>query len=386
MAYFECIVGNGGGGSGIPLIVTCDSDFAGLTISATDGTTTLTAQCPSSSPYVVNFSLPNTGTWTVSGTISGTPYSAQITISEYTLSLVTGFNWEDWVDAGGLDHTDYSSLSDVFADEAAVRRLMLVHDSVDYLVDAVTADVDTLDDFVANDTAMKWLGLSDYATDNIVAITGAEAKLLASTYWERYLKDHVPTMTSDSAPYGEAIYSSYTSGYPAWKAFDGDDSTIFAVGTSESGSTSSTAYIGYTFTNPTKVNKFKIVSPTATTYVSKAKLVASNDGFVTQTVIADDIALVLGENVVSVTNNNYYLSYRLYLKEASGSGSTIRMHNADIATLQFYGRQLSVSVPVMASNTAPYGTVTYNSQLSTDPLYAAFSSAGGLSAANDADA
>lgn len=88
MAYFECIIGNGTGtGTGIPLIVTCASAFAGLTITCTDGTTTLTDTCPSSSPYEITFNLPNTGTWTVSGVISGTTYSESVVVDSFDVEL-----------------------------------------------------------------------------------------------------------------------------------------------------------------------------------------------------------------------------------------------------------------------------------------------------------
>ncbi len=91
MAYFECIVGNGGSStSGIPLIVTCDSQFAGLTITATkSGAATQTATCPSSSPYTVEFELPEDGTWTVSGTFSGQTFQKllqlRLTLQHLTL-------------------------------------------------------------------------------------------------------------------------------------------------------------------------------------------------------------------------------------------------------------------------------------------------------------
>ncbi len=87
MAYFECIIGSRVGFS-IPLVVTCTANFAGQTITCSDGTTTLTGTCPSASPYEVTFELPNTGTWTVSGTISGQTYSDSILVNEFDVELV----------------------------------------------------------------------------------------------------------------------------------------------------------------------------------------------------------------------------------------------------------------------------------------------------------
>ena len=74
--------------AGATLEVTCDQDFAGLTITATDGTTTLSKACPSSSPYIVEFDIPNEGTWTVSGIIDGMTFSTQISVTiDYAAEL-----------------------------------------------------------------------------------------------------------------------------------------------------------------------------------------------------------------------------------------------------------------------------------------------------------
>lgn len=79
MAYFHCLIGGGSGG-GYELTVTCDADFAGTTITCTDGVTTLTQTCPSSSPYEVVFAIPNGGDWTISGVVSGQTVSTGVNI------------------------------------------------------------------------------------------------------------------------------------------------------------------------------------------------------------------------------------------------------------------------------------------------------------------
>ena len=80
MAYFHCLIGGGGSGGGYELTVTCDADFAGTTITCTDGVTTLTQTCPSASPYEVIFEIPNGGDWTISGVVSGHIASTGINI------------------------------------------------------------------------------------------------------------------------------------------------------------------------------------------------------------------------------------------------------------------------------------------------------------------
>lgn len=80
MAYFHCLIGGGSSGGGYELTVTCDADFAGTTITATDGVTTLTQTCPSASPYEVVFEIPNGGDWTISGVVAGHTVSTGVNI------------------------------------------------------------------------------------------------------------------------------------------------------------------------------------------------------------------------------------------------------------------------------------------------------------------
>lgn len=370
MAYFECIVGNGGGGqTDIPLIVNCDAQFAGLTITATQGQLSYTETCPSTSPYQVVFHLPQDGTWTISGTIEGTPYSESITISAFELDLKAGFDYEAWLTAGGLDPTGYADLAAVFADEAATRQLMLVHASADYLAGKVSDDVTVLDDFAANDTAMKWLGLSDYLVDKLIAITGAEAKLLGSTYWERYLKDHVPTMTSNTAPYGTANTSS-TAGtdYAAWKAFDKKTPDRWLTSTSDT-----TKRLYYQFTNPIAVQAFRILY--LGKYVKDYEIQASNDGTNwttkfsgTRPDAATSIDNPEDSGVITFTNSDYYLYWCIQVTTQYDS-----IKQAAITELQFYGRSLDVSVPTMTSSVLPYGEViSTDTASSSHPNWYAF--------------
>lgn len=341
--YFECSSGTGKGNN---LIVTCASDFAGVTITCTNGLKTYSRICPSSEPYEIEFSGLESGTWTISGTVEGTLYSTSVVIVDYTATLEAGFNYKTWCTEGGVDATQYSSLADVFDDELAIHRLMTVHASADYLIDAVTDDVDVIDDFCANDTAMKWIGLRDYVCDGLTAINGVEAKFLASAYWERYLKDHVPTMTGNTAPYGTLTGDGGTSGHDIFNAFDGDDSTYWqtsAIGHNVRGFT-------YAFVNPTCVKRVRIRCLNAMTEVNiLVGNTASN-----LTAIKEVASVNANEDVIIDVPNDDYCMY-ISVSGRVDSGAT------QIATLQFYGRSLNVSVPVMSSNTAPFGVASASS-------------------------
>ena len=308
------------------------------------------------------FEAQKADTYTFNYTVNGTAYSVPLAVTEettYELSLTAGFDYKQWVTLGGLDPTDYASLSEVFADEVAVRRLMTIHASADYLIEKVTDDIDVIDDFVANDTAMKWIGLRDYVCDGLTAIAGVKAKFLASQYWERYLKDHVPIMTSNTAPYGTASSSVQTSGYEAYKSFaSGENTTALINGTSGS--------IQYKFTNPINIKKVTMKEYGNATQIainSMAKdltFKVSNDEtnwIVVGTASNTDVSLGK-EYEHDISYTGYYLYFRIEASNNNGLGQY-----TEFGKLQFYGRSLNVSVPVMTSNIVPYGEVIGNTGL-----------------------
>lgn len=106
---FECVYG-GAIGASIPLVVTCASSFAGLTITCTDGTKTLTQPCPSASPYEIEFMLPNTGTWTISGTISGTTYTESVLVENFDVELTDNIDITVDVYSAASDTVSYVGL------------------------------------------------------------------------------------------------------------------------------------------------------------------------------------------------------------------------------------------------------------------------------------
>lgn len=95
MAYFECTVG---GGEDLTLTVSCTQALAGEVITLTNGVETLTALCPSVSPYEVFFEIPEAGTWTVSsGTYSETyeitpNYTAQLGFIHISCTIYSAAN------------------------------------------------------------------------------------------------------------------------------------------------------------------------------------------------------------------------------------------------------------------------------------------------------
>ena len=314
MAYFDCIVG--GSGKGNTVTVTCAEEFAGLTITLSKTGKTYTKTCPSTAPYTVAYYGVENGTYTVSTTVEGQTYAETVVVQDISCVLNYGFNWKLWVDtASQLDSSDYASLSEVLADEEAVRELFLEHACVDYMAEATSSNAD-LETIINDDYCAKWINNSDYALDFLGANTSIKALMDTADkygYGEWIITDdtttpptwgpkgNVPVMASNTAPYGTAS---------AYQVFDGNAST-----------TASGTDFSYKFVNPICPKSFYC-------NVSGGTLQASNDGSTWGT----------------PTDDTYYLYLRLHF------ASSVSPH-----TIQFYGRELKVSVPTMTSNTAPYG-------------------------------
>ena len=380
MAYFDCIVG--GSGKGNTLVVTCADDLAGATITCTNGTKTYTKTCPSTSPYEVTFYGLTAGTWTVSATVSGNTYTTTVVVVDCA-ALLGGFSWRTWVDtAKFLDSSDYNSLDEVLADEEAVRELCLEHNCVDYLADIATAseDVETI---INNDLFAKWANNSDYALDFLGANTVIKALMDEADkygYGEWIITDdtttpptwgpkgNVPVMTSNSAPYGEVVKTeeSQTSGYELWHVFDGNQSTSGIAQITQSVD----VRFGYHFTNPIDVRKVHLkVRSDLVSRLTQFKVMYSDDN----STYYDASDWVIGTGVtdydVDITSVGYHLYWCVLIYRANSANYPIAF-----TSLQFYGRELSVSVPTMTSNTTPYGEVGGNRHESTSSLdlYGAF--------------
>lgn len=364
MAYFRCTVG--GSGKGNTVVVTCASEFAGQTITLAKTGKTYTKTCPSASPYTVTFYGVENGTYTVSATVSGDTYSETVIVQDISAVLNYGFNWQTWVDtAQYLDSTDYSTLSDVLADEEAVRELFTEHACVDYMASMTAADAN-ITAILNNDICAKWINLSDYALDVLYA-NQAIATVMDTAdkyfYGEWVVVDdtttpptygpkgNVPKMTSNTAPYGEVIAISTYSGKQKWWIFNG---TIDSSDAWASNTTSVPVWAGYKFVNPTCVRKIKIAfgingqNTLSTTY----KIQWSDDNStwtdIEGAVYTDSVIMTYVEHTFE--NDGYHLYYRILITSQTNNGSTTS-YKGYINSLQFYGRELSVSVPVLTSNT-----------------------------------
>lgn len=341
MAYFRCSTGSASNGDGVALVVTCDQNFAGSVITATNGTDTFTETCPSASPYTVRFEDIPVGTYTISGVAQGQTFTTQYTVLDYSTGLystptgatVTPVNViQTWLHCANIWDKTYTTISQVLADASTLQALIASNNAVDYMARSTS----WASSVVANSNAMTYIGANNYCANKLLANATWCNAICNSTYMESVLNVKVPTMTSNTTPNGEVLYSNAYSSYPAYYAFDGNTSTSWG-----SNITDANGYIGYKFTKRIKVRKIAVDSYR---YVSTNlpeqtfTLQGSNDN----NAWTDIGTITLPQStsstnkVVNMINNNAYQYYRLKGKfTESWAANTFIL----VASLQFYGRE-----------------------------------------------
>lgn len=275
---------------------------------------------------LTTFNVMSEGLWTVEDVNTGVSAEIEV-VKDYDIEF--GMSYRKWLQQADITDT-FGSLENVLTSEVTVRKLMTIHASADYLYAWCLYDSSILNTIMSSKNGAKWLGLRDYICDKFMANSSFKNTMLNSTNWEYILKDHVPVMTSNTAPYGTAS---------AYQVFDGNSSTT-ARGSSFS----------YAFTNPIKVDKM-------TSNVSGGQLQCSDDG-----------------STWGYNDGGYHIYWRAYF-----------ISSKTVHTVQFYGRALNVSVPIMTSNTSPYGeaSASTESELS-GVLYHAWKAFDGLIQQNNA--
>ena len=186
------------------------------------------------------------------------------------------------------------------------------------------------------------------------------------------LEGLIPTMTSNTTPSGEASASSeYSENYMAYCAFN-----EFVAGYAPSASDKfGSAYVQYAFDSPTVVKCItgKYLGPgtnDSMTYVYKVQ--ASNNGtnFVT---LVDSINMPEMHKVTINTNSDVPYKYYRFIYLSNSVNNIV--HGSGVK-FQLYGEptlwEPKGLVPVMTSNTSPYGEAITNSEKSSCPAYGIF--------------
>lgn len=306
------------------------------------------------------------GIWSISSeTIDGKPFRKEITLEkwkEYNVTLSIDFDFNEWLRQGRVTET-FSSLDEILADEKTIRQLMIVHNSVDYLVGALANDETKANIILGNDLCAKWINLSDYALDMLYADENVKAVMDSVDkygYGEWTLLPQVPKMTTNTAPSGEA--SAYGGGGGAYLAFNGNYSDNWNAENIRPN------WIQYKFTKKKVINGIYFSLANGNTKRIKTwTLQASNDNFASDASTID-IASGTGndnEKLITFKNSTAYQYYRLFNTVDSGN-------NTAISELQFYSWGAKGNVPIMTGGKAPYGECSSSGAYAGNDAYKAF--------------
>lgn len=222
-------------------------------------------------------------------------------------------------------------------------------------------------DITTSETAMRLLGKYDYACEALLSVpTWCEA-ISNSDYYEYVLNVSVPTMTSNTAPYGTAfsINPAYSL-YPQFQAFDKNMTTRYSPQTAGVFPDA----IGYEFTEPVVV-KVVDVSPyfyTGGVALSDYQIQASNNKSSSnwEVLYSGTFDSSNPTQRCFLQNDTAYTCYRLYVTTTPAS-------YLSILELQFYGRtpvnetKYVPLVPMMTSDTTPEGQC-FASSVHTDAV------------------
>lgn len=336
MAYFDCQIVQGGGG--VILTVTCDAVYAGTTITATDGETTLTATCPSSSPYTVEFKLPNSGSWTISGTASGDTQTTTVVIPDSAIlekpmpngATVTPVDRiQTWLHCANVWDKTYTTISQVLSDTSLVTTLIASNNAVDYMARSTS----WASSVTANSSAMTKIGANNYCANKLLANSTWLNAICNSTYFESVLNVKVPTMTSNTTPSGLAFGNDENANAP-YLAFD-SVSTTFWGNNSVAASTGNTN-LGYKFTSAKKIYLVKITNrSTSPSYaIRNFKIQGSTNGtnYTTLYTGAMDSDSVNYSKKYTLSSVGDYTYYRIKIDDGYDA------QYVRIAEAQFYGR------------------------------------------------
>ena len=315
MAYFRCSTGSASSGDGVALIVECDVNFAGSTITADNGEDVFTETCPSVSPYTVRFEGIPTGTYTISGITLGHTFTTQFTVLDYETTLrsipegATVLPVNDiqiWLHCADIWDKNYTTISQVLADASTLQALIASNNAADYMARSTT----WASNVCADANAMTYIGANNYCAKKLLSDATWCGSILNSTYWENVINAKIPVMTSNTTPSGKASSSGYYSGgYEPYKAFDGTTSTYGWCPNGGSGD----KWLQYKFTQKNIFKKMYFYTDGSAVTITKIQ--GSNDGNTFTDIPNTGITVPNNSSAEAfvIANNTEYMYYRAYI-------------------------------------------------------------------------
>jgi hypothetical protein len=185
-------------------------------------------------------------------------------------------------------------------------------------MNAVINSQTALNAVVNSQTAMNAIANSQTAMNAIQSVASARQAFVNSTALPQR---SVPTMTSNTAPEGQAIGSSfYGSGYEYFRAFDKSTSTHWysAYGLPQ--------WIGYVFSVPVFVHRVRITAYTPGTSENPKSITiqCSSDGSTWQNVATYNQEFTSTETVLDIPlRAGFYRYWRVYITSVVGGSYTL---------------------------------------------------------------
>lgn len=360
--------------------VTYENDFRGLSITCTQGGTTITKTAPSSGNTMV-FYPPTTGSWVISGTVGGSPYSVTANVASLstpvpvTLETIpdgsTKTPTDDvsiWLACAGITDKAYTTLAEVLEDSVTFNALLGDSNACAYMARSTTW-ASTL---CADQYAMNLIGQYDTCCDALLSDTTWCSAICGSAYFESVLTDKVPVLSSAT----DIVYNNLIN---LVNAFDGNTSSTF--GTSGEGHPANT-YIGYHFSNPVEIRRVEYwTNGNAGNYV--VNIEASDDGSTWDAVVSNisfsdpgSVAkIVLEDAITSSVSKPYwriayvsgtaysYAGNEIQFYGRKSSGEKIHGANGESAYILDGGSPVTITDP----STFDAGTYTVYSTVAKDP-------------------
>jgi len=314
-----------------------DSAFGGSVVTIKDSLGTTLGMVTLDNSGDGTFDVGSAGTYTCSMVYGGQTMTQSINVTQettYSVSFIpTGAtatpvnDIQTWLHCAEIWNKTYTTIAQVLADTSTLQALIASNNAVDYMA----RSTNWASSVCANSNAMTYIGANNYCANKLLANSTWLNAICNSTYFESVLNVKVPTMTSNTAPSGEVSANSYDGGggFNPWKAFDGDDTSYWRSYDVPP------AWIAYKFVTPICVKRIKIKPALygSGLRVLTYKVQGSNTGNTNDyTDIYSGSLSSSNEQLINITNNNYYLYYRVYVLTATEQAS------AGIITLQFYGR------------------------------------------------
>lgn len=229
--------------------------------------------------------------------------------------------------------SEYTTLTQILQDTSLLNSLLQSENANKYLVRSTS----WASDCGADEAFCTYLGLCDDVTVNkfLDDSTWCDA-ICNSAYFEKVLTIHVPTMTSNTTPSGEAFASTSYSGYHPYFAFNKvytGDRNRWGAGTGKIAN----SYIGYAFPEAVRIRKVvihndvQVPAQGVKTFTLQGSSNNSTIDFETEVLTIEQSAVA--SYILNTSETDKYRYWRLLTKTNYGNTTTVSLHDID-----FFGR------------------------------------------------